>query len=92
MNSNSVIYLEKEVTTLLRPYKYLSNNDGVTLPVDSEVLMTGVNSDFIRIVYNGDTFYINDTRCFRYNKEKEEESPPPEQTPQEDQNLQENTN
>ena len=93
MTSNSTIYLEKEVTTLLRPYKYLSNNDGVTLPVDTEVLMTGVNSDFIRIVYNGDTFYINDTRCFRYNKDKEEEETPPEETPPpDDQNLPENTN
>ena len=73
MNNNATIYLDKEVTTSLRPYTYLSNNSGPTIPVDTELLMTGVNSEFIRIKYNGDTFYINDTRCFRYNKEKEEE-------------------
>lgn len=67
MNMNTT--LTKTVTLRSSPYTKLPNKAGL-LESGKSIVVTGMSDNFIRIEYNGSTFYINDTNCFKMNLSK----------------------
>lgn len=63
--------LTKEVTLRSSPYTTLPNKAG-TLEKGTSITITGMSDKYIRILYNGNTFYINDVNCFIMNLEQVE--------------------
>ena len=61
MNMNTT--LTKDVTLRSSPYTTLPNKAGI-LEKGTYVVVTGMSDKFIRVLYNGNTFYINDVNCF----------------------------
>lgn len=57
--------LKSTSTLRVSPYNNLPNKAG-TLDEGTDIVVTGMSDDFeyIRILYNGDTFYINDINAF----------------------------
>lgn len=55
--------LNKDVILRSSPYANYPNKAG-SLEKNTSIKVTGISDNFVRIVYNGDTFYINDTDCF----------------------------
>jgi GH25 family lysozyme M1 (1,4-beta-N-acetylmuramidase) len=55
--------LTKDVMLRTSPYTSLPNKAG-TLRSGSNITVTGLSNNFVRIEYNNDVFYINDTECF----------------------------
>lgn len=53
----------KAITLRSSPYTTLPNKAG-TLDSGTSITVTGMGTSFIRILYNGNTFYVNDTDCF----------------------------
>ncbi len=64
MNMNTT--LTKDVTLRSSPYTTLPNKAGI-LEKGTYVVVTGMSDKFIRVLYNGNTFYINDVNCFVMN-------------------------
>lgn len=60
--------LNKDVNLRISPYTNLPNKAGI-LEKDTSIVVTGIGDSFIRILYNNDTFYIQDTNCFEWNLE-----------------------
>lgn len=67
MNMETV--LSKTVNLRASPYLNLPNKAG-ELDKETKVIVTGISDNFVRILYNGDIFYINDTECFVMNLEE----------------------
>ena len=55
--------LSKDVVLRATPFVNYPNKAG-TLEKGTEVTVTGITSDFVRIIYDGNVFYINDVDCF----------------------------
>lgn len=55
--------LNKKVTLRSSPYTTLPNKAG-TLDAGTQIVVVGMSENFVKIVYNSDIFYINDTNCF----------------------------
>lgn len=55
--------LSKDVTLRSSPYTTLPNKAGI-LEKGTTITVTGMGDKYIRIVYNGNVFYINDVNCF----------------------------
>lgn len=68
INMNMKTTLNKTSMLRISPYTTLPNKAG-NLESGTEIIVTGMSNDFIRIKYNSDIFYINDTDCFIMNKE-----------------------
>jgi len=66
MNMNTT--LTKTVTLRSSPYLNYPNKAG-TLDKGTRITVTGINDDFIRIVYDNNVFYVNDINSFVYNYE-----------------------
>ncbi len=69
-NSNIVFTLMNMKTTLSKdvvlrstPFANYPNKAG-SLKRGTEVTVTGITDDFVRIIYDGNIFYINDVDCF----------------------------
>lgn len=56
-------YLINNVSLRSTPYLGLPNKAG-SLSTNTKITVTGINNSWIRILYNGDTFYINDTNSY----------------------------
>lgn len=69
IDMNMPTNLTKTVMLRSSPYTNLPNKAG-TIDPETDITVTGMSDDFIRIKYNTDTFYINDTECFKLNKEE----------------------
>lgn len=67
MNMNTT--LNKNVSLRSSPYTNLPNKAG-SLDCDTNIVVTGMGDNFIRILYDDNTFYINDTNCFVMNLEE----------------------
>ncbi|MBQ4031807.1 MAG: glycoside hydrolase family 25 protein [Bacilli bacterium] len=55
--------LTKDVTLRSSPYLNYPNKAGI-LNKDSNITVTGMGEDFVRILYDDNVFYVNDTDCF----------------------------
>ena len=52
--------VNKNVEVWKKPYVFLKDNTFKELEIDSEVLITGLNKDFVRINIEGTDYYVND--------------------------------
>lgn len=68
IDMNMKTTLSKNVLLKSSPYNNLPNRAG-TLNEGNEITVTGMSDNFIRINYQDNTFYINDTECFIMNNE-----------------------
>ena len=68
---NMTTKLNKNVNLRVSPYTTLPNKAG-SLDKGTNITVTGMSDKFIRIIYDDNTFYINDTDCFIMNLEQVE--------------------
>lgn len=61
MNMNTI--LTKKVNVRTSPYENLPNKAG-SLDMGTNVVITGMGKQYVRLTYNDDTFYVKDTDCF----------------------------
>lgn len=61
--------LNKNVNLRVSPYLSLPNKAG-SLDKGTKITVTGMGDKFIRILYDGNTFYVNDINCFVMNLEE----------------------
>ena len=54
------VKVNKEVVLLKRPYIFLKNNVYGALNVNDTVRVTGLNSDFVRVEIDGNSYYVDD--------------------------------
>jgi len=69
IDMNMKTTLNKDVVLRSSPYTNYPNKAG-SLSSGKSITVTGMGESFIRISYEGNTFYINDTNCFVMNLDK----------------------
>ena len=63
------VKVTKQVEVWKRPYNFLKDNVYKELEVDSTVLVTGLNKDYVRIEIDDKEYFVNDIEFYEVIKD-----------------------